>query len=136
MYNSSSSASFSSLQDATFDLNVKSVKVDDLAPNMPVRTDPTTKKLVSSKIALSDIDESFSQDIQDVKDKTVFIQLPLSNTGTHFYNPTMITYLGPNTISGKFIIPKYKVTIRPVFPGTVPYFKALSRIDQTSRNVP
>ena len=28
------------------------------------------------------------------------------------------------------------VTIHPVFPGTVPYFKALSRIDQPSRIVP
>ena len=79
-----SSGSLSSLQDATFDLNVKSAKIEGLIPNMPVRTDETTKKLVSSKIALSDIDETFSQDIQDIQAKTLFIQLPVSNDGTHF----------------------------------------------------
>jgi hypothetical protein len=51
---------------------------------MPVRTDPTTKKLVSSKIALSDIDETFSQDIEDVQAKTIFINLPVSREGTQF----------------------------------------------------
>ena len=108
-----SAVSLGSLQDGSFGLNVKSAKIEDLIPNMPVKTDTESKKLISAKITLSDIDAPlisnpstadfdlanhsinsvntingtpFSQFVSKTTDKTMFINLPLSNDGTHFSN--------------------------------------------------
>ena len=104
-----SSGGLSSLQDATFDLNVKSAKIEGLTPNLPVKTDTASKKLISAKITLSDIDAPlltnpstadfdlanhsingvnningtpFSQFVSDTTNKTLFINLPLNANGT------------------------------------------------------
>ena len=117
-----SSGSLSSLQDATFDLNVKSAKIEGLTPNLPIKTDTASKKLISAKITLSDIDAPlltnpstadfdlanhsinsvnningtpFSQFVSDTTNKTLFINLPLSNDGTHFSN---------SVIADKFVV--------------------------------
>lgn len=92
---SSGAGDLSVVLNGSLNIHGASLSSTGLIPNMPVKTDTASKKLVSSKISVNDLNEPLSQFVQETTDKTLFIQLPLSNDGTHFSN---------NVTAKKFIL--------------------------------